>query len=96
VLGTDATAAGPDAISLVSVTDGGVDYPALRYTRRINRGDVTTEVRTSAALDFAVSLGSVEMSVTPQGDGTEIVTVRSGVPFTQEPRQFLRLFVTLP
>ncbi|MGC4074670.1 MAG: autotransporter-associated beta strand repeat-containing protein [Nibricoccus sp.] len=96
ILGTDATAAGADAVSLVKITDGGQEYPALRYTRRVARGDVKIETRAATALDFAVSLGSVEVSVTPQGDGTELVIVRSAAPFLQEPRQFLRLFVTLP
>jgi rhamnogalacturonan endolyase len=96
ILGSDATVAGPTAVSLVKVTDAGVDYPALRYTRRIARGDVKIETRAATTLDFATSLGSVEMSVTPQGDGTEVVIVRSAAPFLQEPRQFLRLFVTLP
>jgi autotransporter-associated beta strand protein len=96
VLGGDATLAGPDAVSLVKVADAGQEYPALRYTRRIARGDVKIETRASTALDFAASLGSVEVSVTPQGDGTEVVIVRSSAPFMQEPRQFLRLFVTLP
>ncbi|ATC63455.1 hypothetical protein CMV30_05525 [Nibricoccus aquaticus] len=96
ILGGDATLAGPDAVSLVKVTDAGQEYPALRYARRIARGDVKIESRAATALDFATSLGSVEVSVTPQGDGTELVIVRSSVSFTQEPRQFLRLFVTLP
>ncbi len=96
VLGGDATLAGPDALSLVKVIDAGQEYPALRYTRRVARGDVLIETRAATTLDFATSLGSVEVSVAPQGDGTEIVIVRSAVPFAQEPRQFLRLFVTLP
>jgi hypothetical protein len=96
VLGSDATASGPSQMSLVKITDGGLEYPAMQYTRRIARGDVAIAMRAAAALDFATLLGSVDVSVTPQGDGTEIVIVRSAVPFTQEPRQFLRLFVTLP
>jgi hypothetical protein len=57
---------------------------------------VRIETRAATTLDFALPLGSVEVSVTPQDGDLEIVTVRSAVPFDQEPRQFLRLFVTLP
>jgi rhamnogalacturonan endolyase len=96
ILGTDPVQAGPESISLVKVTEAGIEYPALKYTRRIARGDVKIETRAAATLDFAAPLGSVESSVTPVGNGTEIVIVRSLVPFSQEPRQFLRLVVTLP
>jgi autotransporter-associated beta strand protein len=96
ILSTDATAAGPSSATLIKVIDGSAEYPALRYTRKIARGDVKITMRAATALDFATPLGSVELSVTPQGDGTELVIVRSAVSFAQEPRQFLRLFVTLP
>jgi autotransporter-associated beta strand protein len=96
ILDGDPATAAPPAISLVKVSAGGLDYPAIQYVRRIARGDVRIETRAATTLDFALPLGSVEVSVTPQDGDLEIVTVRSAVPFDQEPRQFLRLFVTLP
>ena len=47
-------------------------------------------------LDFSNTLGAVEISAVDQGDGTELVTVRSAVSYAVQPKQFLRLEATLP
>jgi autotransporter-associated beta strand protein len=96
VLGGDPKVAEVVPVSLVEVTENGMTYPALQYTRRIARGDVQTEVRAAVTLDFINPLGSVEVSATPKNSITETVVVRSAVPIADQPRQFLRLFVTLP
>jgi hypothetical protein len=96
ILDGDPVVAAPPAVSLVKVNVGGLDYPAIQYSRRVARGDVKIETRVATTLDFAMPLGSVEVSATPQDGDMELVIVRSAVPFAQEPRQFLRLFVTLP
>jgi len=96
ILGQDPTTGGAASIESVTVTDGGGEYPALRYTRRIARGDVAVSVHVATTLDFAGSLGSVELSAVDQGDGTELVTTRSAVPYSIEATQFLRVEATLP
>ncbi len=81
---------------LVTHVEVGERYPAMRFVRRIDRGDVGLEVQVSTGLAFTDSLGSVEVSAINRGDGTELVLVRSAVPLSAEPRQFLRLEATLP
>jgi len=81
---------------MVTHDEAGELYPAMRFVRRIDRGDVTVDVHVSTGLDFADSLGAIEVSATDRGDGTELVVVRSAVPLSAEPRQFLRVEASLP
>jgi len=87
---------GGDGTRAITVADGGRTYPAIAYRRRQDRGGVTVEARASSSLDFGTLLETLEVSVEAQGDGTELVVVRSAVPLSQQPRQFFRLAVTLP
>ena len=96
ILGQNPLLAGVENVQLITVTDGGADYPALRFTRRIARGDIGLSVRVTPDLDFVDTLGAVELSAVDQGDGTELVTVRSAVSYAVEPKQFLRLEASLP
>ncbi len=96
ILGQDPLSAGVENVKLITVADGGADYPALRFTRVIARGDVGIEVRATTNLDFSTTLGAVEISAIDQGNGTELVTVRSAVSYAIQPKQFLRLEATLP
>jgi hypothetical protein len=57
---------------------------------------VAVSVHVATTLDFAGSLGSVELSAVDQGDGTELVTTRSAVSYLVEATQFLRVEATLP
>ena len=69
---------------------------AIVYVRRQALGGVAVDVLVSPDLEFATDLGSIEVSAVDNGDGTELVTVRSAVPTAQQPRQFFRLAATLP
>jgi hypothetical protein len=46
-----------------------------------NVPDLPPSGRPSPALDFVTSLNSVEVLITPQGDGAELGIVRSAVSF---------------
>ncbi|MGC4074668.1 MAG: Ig-like domain-containing protein [Nibricoccus sp.] len=96
ILGQNPLSAGVENVKLITIADGGVDYPALRFTRVIARGDIGVQVRVSTDLDFSSTLGAVEVSAINQGNGTELVTVRSAVSYAVQPKQFLRLDATLP
>jgi hypothetical protein len=93
---SDPLRANPQALAVTTVEEDGRVYPAVRFTRRVNLGGVTAGVLASAMLDFSSSLGTVEVSASGQGDGTEEVVVRSRVPLTAKHRQFFRLTATLP
>jgi autotransporter-associated beta strand protein len=96
ILGQNPLAGGVENVTLITVSEGGADYPALRFTRRIARGDIALEVRVNTDLDFADSLGAVLLSAVDQGNGTELVTVRSAASYAVQPKQVLRLEATLP
>lgn len=95
-LGLDPAVPGVTGISCLTVNDSGIDYPAIRFTRRISATDVATQVRIAADVGFGALLGSTQVSVTPGAAGMEIVTVRSTTAMSAAPRQFLRLQCTLP
>jgi rhamnogalacturonan endolyase len=95
-LGLDAAGAGGDRIRATTVEAAGQTYPAIVYTRRVDSGGAIVAVRVAGAPDFTALLDSVEVSATPQGDGTDEVVARSVVPLSTRPRQFFRLAATLP
>src|SRR5262249_52375896 len=95
-LGLDATGAGADGTRATTVEVGGQTYPALVYTRRVDRGGADVAVRVARGPDFAALLDAVEVSASPRGDGMDEVVARSSVPLSAQPRQFFRLAVTLP
>lgn len=96
VLAGDPLAAGASGLTPVTVNDAGTDYPGVTFTRRQALGGVTAAVQCTADLAWAALLGTVEQSVTPNGNGTETVVLRSTTPLAVEPRQFFRLQATLP
>jgi autotransporter-associated beta strand protein len=95
-LGTDGGQANVHPGSTGVTTSDGAEYPTYTYTRRIARGGAEIIVGVSASLDFSATLGAVELSATPSGDGLETVVVRSAVPLSTQPRQFFRLSASLP
>jgi autotransporter-associated beta strand protein len=96
VLALNPGAAGVDGIVVTKVTVSGVEYPAIQFVRRQGLGDVKIEVRVASTLDFTNTLGSVEFSSAPSGNGTDLVVIRSSVPLSQQPEQFFRLFAKFP
>jgi autotransporter-associated beta strand protein len=82
-------------VASTAAVDGQM-YPAVTFVRRLDLGGVTTQVLASPDLNFSNLLAVEQMSVTPVGDGTEEVVVRSAVPLSQRPNQFFRLAATLP
>jgi autotransporter-associated beta strand protein len=96
LLGLDPNAATAQEISATTVNVGGTNYPAITFRRREDLGGVVGDVLVSASLDFATDLGSAEVSADSQGDGTELVVVRSLVSLSTQPNQFFRVTATLP
>jgi autotransporter-associated beta strand protein len=90
-LGLDPTKPGNSGLTTETVSVGGEDYPAIRYTRRTDLGNITLEVKVSTTLDFASNLGVVQVSATDKGDGTTEVIARSSVPLSSQAAQFFRV-----
>lgn len=86
---TNAASAGIPAE--ITVTVGGLKYPAITFRRSKAVSGVTLLPRVSSTLGFADSLGATEESVVDLGDGTEQVTLRSNVSLNALPMQFLRI-----
>ena len=96
VLALDPHTGTPQGIAPTTVQEGEATYPAIVYVRRQALGGVAVQVLVAPDLGFTSDLGAVEVSVSDNGDGTELVTVRSAVSTAQQPRQFFRLAATLP
>ncbi|HEY0943680.1 MAG TPA: Ig-like domain-containing protein [Opitutaceae bacterium] len=96
VLATDPLAGEAASIAALTVLVEGVEYPAIRFVRRQDIGGVTVAVQASASLEFGALLPTTEVSATPQGDGTDLVVVRSTTPLSNEARQFLRVIAHFP
>jgi len=76
-----------------------VDYHAVNYRRRIGASDLHYDVQVSTNLTNWVSSATnsvtVEVQVTPLGDGIESVTVRTLYTVTGYTNHFMRVRVTL-
>jgi len=96
VLALDPQASTPQGIAPTTVQDGDATYPAIVYIRRQALGGVTVDVLVAPDPGFTTLLGAVEVSAVDNGDGTELMTVRSAVPTAVQPHQFFRLAATLP
>ena len=74
-------------------------YFAMKYHRRIDTLDLTSQVQVSRDLKtWSGSPDDVQMTetqITPLSDGMEEVTARSLVPISPQSRQFLRLVVVV-
>lgn len=78
-----------------SVELEGETYPTLTFPVQRLRGEVSVTVRASTSLAFVDSLGTTEVSRTPETASTDTVVMRSLVPVSIEPTQFLRVEATL-
>lgn len=96
VLGTEPDAAGASGVIALTTTSGGQHYPAIRFTRRIDRGGVLVTVQSSETPDFTLTNATIEVSASPLGNGIEEVIARSTIPITASTRQFLRVKAVLP
>ena len=96
-LGLDPVVPAPAGISSLIVSDGGIDYPAIRYVRRTSATDVAVQVEVATDLGFGPLLSGAQVAVAPGAvAGTEVVTVRSSTPVSAGARQFFRLRCVLP
>ena len=81
------------------VSDGGVDYPAIRFRRRAGTSDLTVRVQVSTDLatwnDNTLGAFTTETAALAQEDGMELATVRSNAPLTASP-QHLRVKLSVP
>ena len=73
---------------------GSDEYLTLTYRRNLAADDAVFEVQVGTDLDSWDALGTVLVSTSPNGDGTETVTYRSTTPLASIPREFLRLQVS--
>ena len=72
-----------------------MDFIAMTYRRNLGADDVVYQVEVSSDLVSWSTMGTGQVRASPNGDGTETVTIRSLTPLTQELRQFIRLQVEL-
>lgn len=96
VLGTGPLTATPLNVVPFTLEESGLIYPAIQYNRRRDLGGVGIEVRADVEPACAANHGVVEVSAADRGDGIDAVIVRSLVPLAVQPRQFMRVFATLP
>lgn len=74
---------------------GEMEFIAMTYRRNLGADDVIYQVEVSSDLMSWSTTGTGQVSASPNGDGTETVTIRSLTPLAQELRQFIRLRVEL-
>jgi hypothetical protein len=78
------------------VQQGAHTYPAVAFVRRADVGGVTVVVEIASSLAFEALHAPVQVSSTPDSDGTALVIVRSSTSLAAQPNQFFRLSATLP
>ncbi len=81
-----------------TVSDGGIDYPAIRYVRPAGfktRRDLTYTAQRSTNLEKWSAEGLVETVEPGPDNNTEIVTARSERPWGHFDEEFLRVFLEL-
>ncbi len=94
-LGADLTAGSGGSNPLVTLVEiEGEHYPVIEFRRRVGASDVSFVAQVSADLDDW-SGATVPYDAIPRGDGTESVFIRSATSISAEPKQFLRIYVSL-
>lgn len=91
-LGADLTGDSKPLVSLVEFE--GERYPVIEFRRRLGASEVRFEAQVSFDLDDW-SGATVPHEVIPRGDGTESVFIRPATSISAEPKQFLRIYVSL-
>ena len=95
-LALNASAVDAPALMPTTVQVSGQTYPAVAFVRRADIGGVTVAVEIASSLAFSSLHAPVEVSSTPQSDGTVLIIVRSSTSLAAQPNQFFRLSATLP
>jgi hypothetical protein len=77
-------------------TGGGVlaNFLTVTYRHNLAADDAVIEAQVSRELINWTTIGTICVSQTPNGDGTETVVLRSTTPIATIPREFIRLRVT--
>ena len=95
-LGTNPLAASRPLVEALTVTDAGVPYRAMRYTRRPGASSLVYSIETCAALSGWTAPATVLVSTVPNPDGSVTETRRLATSAAGVPAHFLRLKVQAP
>lgn len=95
-LGTNPLASSRPLVEALVITDAGVPYRALRYTRRPGASALTFSVESGTALSGWTAPATVLVSAVPNPDGSITETRRLTTSASSAPSQFLRLKVQMP
>ena len=95
-LGTNPLDATHPLVEALTVTDAGVPYRALRYTRRPGAGSLTFSIEACTALAGWTAPATVLFSAQPNPDGGTTETRRLTTTAADSPAQFLRLKIQSP
>jgi hypothetical protein len=96
VLGTHPLRPNAEPIAATTVAIDGQTYPAISFPRRRDLVGVGASVQASSDVAGHALLDTDVVSQVAQGDGTDLVVIRSLVPLSEQPRQFFRLVATYP
>lgn len=91
IFGTNPLLISTNEITIAFDTFAGVKHPVITFPRRQVLGNVGVTVWVTGELNSTNNLGSVEVSSISQGNGTDLVAVRSAQPADAQPRQFFQL-----
>jgi uncharacterized delta-60 repeat protein len=93
-LGLDIGVPAGSATQPSTVSEGGTVYPSIVFQRRTGIEGVSIQVIASSTIPVIDDIETEVYSVTDNGDGTETVVVRTSVPVSALPRQFLSVKVS--
>lgn len=93
-LGLDVGVPAGSATHASSTSVGGTVYPSIVFKRRTGIEGVDIQVIASSTLPVVDDIATETVSVTDNGDGTETVVVRTSVPVSALPRQFISVKVS--
>ena len=91
LLGGNPLATDADKVPVATIDENAL---TLTYTRRQDLTDVTTQVELSGDLQTWQTMDASDVSVTPNGDGTEKVVVRDSKALSEQAVRYSRLRIT--